>query len=322
MVVDDVNESLHVVISGGSSGIGAALVKALSADGHRLFVCARDGKRLRAKQEGNINVLGRACDVSNEDQVVGFMDWVRQHTAQLDALINCAGIQSAIGPITETDSNEWLQTVRVNLFGTYLMCKHAIPLMYGSAAPRIVNFSGGGAFNPVPNYSAYACSKAGVVRLTECLAVELASRGIRVNAVAPGFMATPIHRNTLDAGPERAGKGQYEAILRGLEAGTSFEPVVECVRFLLSVAADSLTAKTISVKFDPWREPAFLANIEVINDSELFTMRRVVSTPTATPSVAKLLERAEEMRPRMSLQVSVAPRRRRPEGSREEDAKT
>jgi 3-oxoacyl-[acyl-carrier protein] reductase len=175
------------------------------------------------------------------------------------------------------------------------MIKHVLPLLEGSSMPRIVNLAGGGAFNPFPNYSAYACSKAGVVRLTECLAQELAGRGICINALAPGFVATPIHVATLKAGPERAGREQYDVTMKGLESGLSAQTAIECVRFLLSASAAGLTGKTLSANFDPWREPYFSSQIAEINRSDLLTLRRVA--PWVRPATgSEIIERLEGMR--------------------------
>jgi len=139
-----------------------------------------------------------------------------------------------------------------------------------------VNVSGGGAFAPFPNYSAYAVSKAAVVRLTETLAVELAPQGIAVNAIAPGFVATEIHDATLREGVERAGQEHFEQTQRLLRQGAvPIERVVACLQFLLSDRAEGLTGKTISASFDPWGTPTFTAWIPQMNQSELYTLRRI-----------------------------------------------
>jgi NAD(P)-dependent dehydrogenase (short-subunit alcohol dehydrogenase family) len=255
-------------------------------------------------------MLAHVCDVTDEAQVEQFVAWMKGHAGYLDALINCAGILSAIGPVETTRSKDWFEVIRVNLFGTYLMIKHALPLLEGSAAPRIVNFSGGGAFNPFPNYTAYACAKAGVVRLTESLAVELAARGIRVNAIAPGFVPTPIHEATLDAGPDRAGQEQFAITLQGMQSPRAPGAVIDCVRFLLSNASDALTGKTISANFDPWNEPEFLMNIDRVVDSDLFSLRRSMSAPDLPPELTRVLEWGERRRPSLlNRRPRVAPRR-------------
>ena len=287
---------LHVIISGASSGIGLALARDLAACGHRLYVCARRAEALEELAAEHPSIAVRPCDVSDESQVVQFMDWVKRQTTYADALVNCAGILAPIGEIARTDSEEWWHTLRVNLFGPYLLIKHALPLLEGSSAPRIINFAGGGAFNPFPNYSAYACSKAAVVRLTECLAEELAGRGICVNALAPGFVATPIHLATLEAGPERARQEQYDVTVKGLESRLSAQTAIECVRFLLSDSAAGLTGKTLSANFDPWREPYFSSQIAEINRSDLLTLRRVAPWVRPATGPSEIIERLERLR--------------------------
>ncbi len=278
----ETGRALRILIAGASAGIGAALVQALAADGHTVLACARRVGALGTATAGDTLARSHPCDVSDEAQVIDLFRWVAGQTDSLDALVLCAGGFGAIGAIDETDSDAWWATLRVNVFGTYLMAKHALPLLERSARPRVITFSGGGAFGTFPRYSAYATSKAAVVRLTECLADELSARGIAVNAVAPGMVATEIHRATLEAGPGKAGPAHFErtqAMFR--EGGVPVSVPVECVRFLLSPDADGLTGKTIAANFDPWRRPEFRARLADIIGSEVYTMRRI--TPTHLP---------------------------------------
>jgi NAD(P)-dependent dehydrogenase (short-subunit alcohol dehydrogenase family) len=269
-------EDLRIAITGASSGIGEALARALGGAGYRLFICARREEKLAeiARQVPTVHAI--ACDVTDEAQVTAFVSAIAAQAGGLDVLINCAGAFGEIGPLASTDSLLWWETMRLNLFGSYLMIKHCLPLLEQGRKARIINLAGGGAFSPFPNYSAYACSKAALVRLTECLAVELQPRNIRVNAIAPGIVATDIHRATLAAGEERAGRLQYRRTLSIMnDGGPSAEELIECVRAMLSPSFNLLTGKTISSNFDPWQTDSFLAHIDDIASSDLYTLRRL-----------------------------------------------
>jgi 3-oxoacyl-[acyl-carrier protein] reductase len=267
----------RILITGASAGIGAALVRALAADGHRVLACARRLDKLREVTENDRLAASMRCDIGEEGEVRALVTWMRERTDALDAVIQCAGAFGPIGPFETTDSAAWLATLRANVFGTYLVARHTLPLLERGHRPRLLTFSGGGAFGRFTNYSAYATSKAAVVRLTECLADELKERGVAVNAVAPGMVATEIHEATRRAGAERAGAEHFAQTRRVLEEGRGvpMQVPVDCVRFLLSDAADGLTGKTIAANFDPWREERFRASLKDIAVSDVYTMRRI-----------------------------------------------
>ena len=148
--------------------------------------------------------------------------------------------------------------------------------MNSEKTPRIINFAGGGAFSSFPNYSAYAVSKAGIVRLTENLAEELAPLNIKINALAPGFVNTEIHNKTLEVGKDLSGDQHYNLTLQKQKEGSiPIELPVKCIDFLISDEAKELTGKTISASFDPWGKKSFIKIIPDINNSELYTMRRI-----------------------------------------------
>lgn len=264
-----------IVVTGASSGIGAALTRALAGDGHRLFVCARREKELAEVTEQGRLATYRALDVTDVPGMTDFARLVATEAGTVDALICCAGAYGVIGPAHKVDPEEWWGTARVNLFGTFLAANRFVPLMQGSADARMINFSGAG-FGALANYSAYASAKAGVVRLTEIMAAELKPLGITVNAIAPGFVKTAIHDATLAAGPDVAGAAFYAMTQERLKTGSvPIETEIDCVRFLLSPAARKLTGKTISVAVDPWSTPAFAEHAEGISASDLYTMRRI-----------------------------------------------
>jgi NAD(P)-dependent dehydrogenase (short-subunit alcohol dehydrogenase family) len=281
-----------IVIAGASSGIGAALTRALAADGHKLFVCARRMDRLAKVVEGYSSVFYTGCDVAREAEVENFFRQVAERTHALDVLIHCAATLGPIGVFHEVNSDEWMAAVMTNLFGAYLVAKNAVPLMKAERRPRIIILSGGGAFDPMPRVSAYGVSKAAIVRLVETLAVELAPRNIAVNAVAPGFVATEIHQTTIAAGRERGGE-HYERTARLVsEWDDSMDVPVDCVRYMISDAATRLTGKTISARYDPWGEPEFDQRIDQVMASPLYTTQRTVPVHLEDRALAEALARA------------------------------
>lgn len=273
--LNEVPKGLRIAITGASSGIGRALAQAFYKD-HRLFICARRMDRLSQIAALDSSIRAVTCDVTNEQQVANFRALIEAEAGGLDVLINCAGTFGEIGDLASTNTAKWWDTLRVNLLGPYLTIKHCLPLLERGRKPRIVNLAGGGAFSPFPNYSAYACSKAALVRLTECLAAELQPMRIRVNAISPGIVATEIHKTTLAAGEARAGRLQYRRTLAILEeGGPPVDNLINCVRAMLTPGFDHLTGKTISSNFDPWQTVDFSAHIDDIATSDLYTMRRI-----------------------------------------------
>lgn len=267
--------NLKILITGGGSGIGAALGKALSAEGHDVMICGRRVEKLREVSNANRNIRYAICDVSKEQDVVTLANFVKDRFGCIDVIINCAGGFGAIGRFDKTDSNLWRKTFEVNLFGVYLVTKHLLDLLLHSKVKKIINFSGGGAFGVFPNYSAYAASKAALVRFSENMAVELAGLGVRVNCIAPGFAATEIHDATLSVGEDVAGDQYSFTVAKLREGAVPMEVIVGCVKFLISPESDGLTGKTISASFDKWNSEVFRKSIRQIADSDLYTLRRV-----------------------------------------------
>jgi NAD(P)-dependent dehydrogenase (short-subunit alcohol dehydrogenase family) len=269
-------DHMRIVITGASSGIGEAFVNALAKDGHQIFCCARRGDELQRIARNQPSVHTVVCDVADEADIAKLVSAVSGEFDGIDALINSVGTFGEIGPVSLIDNEEWWRTLKVNVLGPYLTIKYCLPLLEKGRKARIINLAGGGAFSPFPNYSAYACSKAALVRLTECLAVELRQKNIRVNAISPGIVATDIHKATIAAGEERAGRLQYRRTLAIMQdGGAALDDVINCLKAMLSPQFDRLTGKTISANFDPWQTKAFMTHIDDITSSDLYTMRRM-----------------------------------------------
>ncbi|MGC2123279.1 MAG: SDR family NAD(P)-dependent oxidoreductase, partial [Xanthobacteraceae bacterium] len=160
-----------IVVTGASSGFGAAFAVALAGDGNDLFICARRTDRLAEVAAGRSTIFHAPCDVSQESEVKDFYRQVGERTRSLDAVIHCAAILGPLGTFDTVKSEEWIAAITANVFGAYLVAKHALPLLRSGKQPRILVLSGGGAFDPMPHVSAYGASKAAIVRLVETLAV-------------------------------------------------------------------------------------------------------------------------------------------------------
>ena len=267
---------LRIVLTGGGSGIGAAIARDLAAEGHAIAILGRREEPLRQIASVSSAIWAMPCNVSDERQVGETVARITSRWPSVDALINAAAVIGPIGLTTELKPEDVLRVWKINVGGTLRMIIRLLPLLKKAPHPCIINFSGGGAFSPFPRYSAYAMSKAAVVRLTENLAIELAEQGIAVNAIAPGFQPTDMHHATLAAGPERAGRDYYERTRQLLHEGpTDRARPFACVRFLLSQQAEGLTGKTISAGFDPWDTAAFQQHLREIGTSELYTQRRI-----------------------------------------------
>lgn len=270
------SSNYKIVITGGGTGIGAALALDLSSEGHSVIICGRRVERLRDISRKDEKIAFCQCDVSDEDSVVAFKKFVGEKFDHIDVLINCAGLFGAIGRFDQTDSKLWKKTIDINLFGTYLVTKHFLQLLLRSNVKKIINFSGGGAFCAFPNFSAYAVSKAAVVRFTETIAHELADLGVQVNCVAPGFVATEIHEATLNAGKEKAGVAFYKETKKKLKSGAvPIQIPVNCIKFLISPNSNGLSGKTISASFDKWGTKEFIKSINEMSNSGLYTLRRI-----------------------------------------------
>lgn len=247
------------LVTGGGRGIGAAIARAFAAEGARVFLVSRtrsELERVASRLATAPSAVGyHAADVSDPRAVAAAVEECASSLGPIDVLVNAAGIYGPIGLTWDVDAEEWARAVDVNLMGTLHPCRAVIPGMLERGGGRIINFSGGGATAPLPRFSAYAATKAAVVRLTETLAEELAPHGVMVNAVAPGAIDTTLQDEVIAAG-ERAGE-LHERMRRLRENGegaTPMEVPVALAVFLASDAAAGLSGKLVSAPHDGWRD--------------------------------------------------------------------
>ena len=178
-------------------------------------------------------------------------------------------------PLKRTTGNLWVETVNINLLGTVRCCRALLPLLKAAERGKILILSGGGATKPMPFFSAYAASKAGVVRFGETLAEELKPRGIDVNMIAPGALNTKMLNEVLDAGPAGVGEAYYRAALKQRETGgASMDRAAGLCVNLASRECDGITGRLISAPWDPWER--LTEYREELAGSDIYTLRRIV----------------------------------------------
>jgi NAD(P)-dependent dehydrogenase (short-subunit alcohol dehydrogenase family) len=274
-------EDRAALITGANQGLGLAIAKAYVVAGAHVFLCARNKDLLDAactevKSHGRSDqkIFASVCDVTKPGQVESVVENARSKLGSIDILVNNAGIYGPKGILEENDWSEWRDVFSVNLYGSVLMCRALLPHFRARGYGKIIQISGGGATNPLPRLSAYAASKAAVVRFAETIAEETRGTGIDVNSVAPGALCTRMLDEVLEAGPERVGLAFYER-MKNLKAqgGTPLEVGAGLAVFLGSSASDGISGKLLSAPWDPWES---LADRREELKGDIYTLRRVI----------------------------------------------
>ena len=273
----------NALVTGGSQGLGRAIVESFVREGANVLFCARDehaAVKLAEHLQMHVpvpgqRVMAQGCDVSSPDEVENLFGVADAAFERLHILVNNAGIYGPKGPTEEVDFEEWRRCVDVNLHGTLLPCRAAMRRFKASGYGKIVNLSGGGATNPMPNISAYAASKAAVVRLTETIALELAPFHVDVNAIAPGALNTRLLDEVIAAGPDKVGADFYQRSLKqSTQGGVPLELGAELCVYLASAESDGVTGKLISAKWDPWKRlHEYKAELDA---TDIYALRRIV----------------------------------------------
>jgi NAD(P)-dependent dehydrogenase (short-subunit alcohol dehydrogenase family) len=199
----DLNDRIALV-TGAGSGIGHASALALAAAGAVVVAADLDDRSCRqiTTELPQSRIMAVRCDVSNARQVSAMVDDVMRRFGRIDCLHNNAGIDGPKIPLHELDEESWDAVMDVNLRGAWLMLRHVLPIMYARGDGAVVNTASVAGSHGFRNLAAYCASKAGMIGLTRVAAVEAAPYGVRVNAVAPGIIATPLTgENPGGAGP-------------------------------------------------------------------------------------------------------------------------
>jgi NAD(P)-dependent dehydrogenase (short-subunit alcohol dehydrogenase family) len=270
------------IVTGASQGLGLAIARAYVQAGASVMLCARDAAMLAGAREAVAALAGPGqiveampADVSVEADVRTLVDAALARFGRLHVLVNNAGVYGPMGAIDQVDWREWTRAMEININGSVLPIRAVLPHFRRHRYGKIVQLSGGGATTPLPRITAYAASKAAIVRLAESVALDVREEGIDVNSIAPGALNTRMMDELMAAGPQAVGTAFYERMKKTAgEGGTPLETGAALAVYLGSPASDGITGRLLSAPWDPWeRLQEHRADLDA---TDIYTLRRIV----------------------------------------------
>lgn len=270
------------IVTGASQGLGFEIAKKFLAAGASVIICARDQVRLEAAArqlepltaEGQ-PIIALSADISRSSDIETLVARALREFGRLDILVNNAGVLGPAGEVESVAWDAWLRAIEINLLGAVLLSRAVLPHFKRAGHGKFIQLSGGGATNPLPNLSAYAASKAAVIRFMETLAEETRAHHIDVNAIAPGQLDTRLLDEIIAAGPHGVGAAHYErAVLQKRNGGVPLAKGADLAVFLASSASDGITGKLISAVWDDWA--ALPERVRELRDTDIYTLRRIL----------------------------------------------
>jgi NAD(P)-dependent dehydrogenase (short-subunit alcohol dehydrogenase family) len=259
----------RIVVVGSTGGLGSAVVDELLAGGARVVATGRREDGLRALETKGARPL--RLDLGDANAPRQLAETVEDATGgALDGLVVASGALGPIGPTRTIDLDLLRRMLDEQLVAVLALVQASAEFLDRGADPSVVLFSGGGATSAFPRYSAYALAKVGIVRLVENLAAEEPTW--KVNAVAPGFVATGIHAPTLEAGPDVVGP-YFDETRRRLDEAVPPREAAALVAFLLDPVSTGISGRLISAPWDAWHDAEFQEQLRT--DASLGRLRRI-----------------------------------------------
>jgi NAD(P)-dependent dehydrogenase (short-subunit alcohol dehydrogenase family) len=234
-------ENRVAAVTGAADGIGYAIAERLAAEGAQVAVLDINDPQPAADK---LNGLGLQVDVSDHEQVRDALQSLVDHYGRLDILVNNAGIDGESTPVAEYPVEVYQRVIAVNLNGVFHGLRYGIPHLLDNGGGAIINIASGAAVKAIPGLSPYCASKAGVVALTRTTAVEYAPHGIRINAVLPGAIETPLLAQVMANSPEVIGVMAAQHPLGRIGAPPE---IASTVAFLASDDASFITGVALPV---------------------------------------------------------------------------
>jgi 3-oxoacyl-[acyl-carrier protein] reductase len=232
------------IVTGSGQGIGRGIALCLARAGANIVIADQVSERIApmaaAVEDLGVQALGLTADVSRSEDVQRMVQRTIERFGKIDILVNDAG-KVVVKPMVEQNEADWDRVVDTNLKGVFLCCRYVVPEMIARKRGAIVNIASIAAFHVTVPHVPYAASKAGVVALTRDLAYEVARYGIRVNAIAPGPIETPMS--------QAVSAEQRQGIIRTVPLGRMGQPedIGQAAAFLASDAASFITGATLPV---------------------------------------------------------------------------
>jgi NAD(P)-dependent dehydrogenase (short-subunit alcohol dehydrogenase family) len=282
-------ENRCAIITGASQGLGFAIARRYLEEGANVLICAR-GEVLLERASAELQraalpgqrVVSITADVSRADEVSRLVETARREFDRVHVLVSNAAIAGPSGPVESADWGEWVRALEINLLGPVLLSRALLPHFKQAGYGKIIQVSGGGATSPLPMLSAYAASKAAVVRFAETLAEETRPHRIDVNAISPGVLNTRMLDEFIAAGAERIGHQFHaRAVQWKREGGVPLSKGSDLAVFLASAASDGITGKLLSAVWDPWE--TLPEHLQELNGTDVYTLRRIVPEDRGLP---------------------------------------
>jgi NAD(P)-dependent dehydrogenase (short-subunit alcohol dehydrogenase family) len=238
------------VVTGAGLGIGQAAAASFARQGASVAVVDRNPESgestVQALQKEGLRGLFVPADVSSEADVKNMVEQVVAHWGRLDILVNNAGIYIQ-GDVTQTTLDDWDRIMAVNLTGAFLCTQYAVPVMVKNGGGVIVNVASEAGLVGIRDQVAYNVSKAGMIALTKSCAVDLADRGIRVNAVCPGTTDTPLVREAVSRAPDPAATRRRLESVRPLNRLGTPEEIASAILYMASSESGYATGAVLSI---------------------------------------------------------------------------
>lgn len=232
------------IVTGGGSGLGFAIAEKFTQAGVETIIAGRDKEKLNvAKEKLGKHCHAISCDVSDLSSIPGFINNVLKQFGQIDILVNNAGINRKKEFVEVTDT-EFQEVITTNLTAVFVMSREVVKHMQERKTGCIINISSMAAQYGLPKVIAYSASKTAIDGMTRAMAVELSPKGIRINAIAPGFIYSDMTAKALDSDPERKAK-----VFNRTPMGYMGQPsdIGDAALFLASDAAKYITGVVLPV---------------------------------------------------------------------------